>query len=67
MKTLIKDKNGTQRKKQKEEENNNLNEDENAIDSDYEFNQNLLINENTDLDYSSDECDILMEDNSLQL
>ena len=34
----------------KGKENDNLEEDVNAIDSDYELNQNPLIKENTDLD-----------------
>ena len=67
IKTLIKNKNKRQRKEQKKKENDNLNEGENKIDSVYEFNQNPLINENADLDYSSDESDNLLEKNSLQL
>ena len=58
-------KNKPQKKKQKRK-NDNLEGDENAIDSDYEFDKNLLIKENIDLGYFSDESDILMGDNFLQ-
>ena len=65
-KILIKNKKKPQKKKQKEKENDNLEDDGNAIDSDYEFNKNPLIKENTNLDSFSDESDILIEENSLQ-
>ena len=65
-KILIKNKNKPQKKNQKEKENDNLEEDGNAIDSDYEFNKNPMIKENTNLDSFSDESDILIEDNSIQ-
>ena len=59
-------KNKPQKRKQKGKDNDNLEQDVNAIDSDYEFNKDPLIKENTDLDSFSDESDILTEDNSLQ-
>ena len=65
LKTLDKNENKPQKKKQKKDENENLNEDKKIIDSDYEFIKNPLINEKTDSDSSSEDSDILVDDNTL--
>ena len=46
--------------------NENLNEAKNAIDWGYKFIRNPLKNEKGDLDSSSEDSDILVDDNSIQ-